>query len=67
MSTSNQSKPNSVLIAVRDNLISSPIPELQTDCEIVWCRLDIVGHKAIYLTLYYNPKTLNEEGYIQLI
>ncbi|CAC5379034.1 unnamed protein product [Mytilus coruscus] len=55
-----------VLIAVQDNLISSPVPELHTDCEIVWCKLELVGHKAIYLTSYYNPKTFNEEGYIQV-
>lgn len=29
-----------VLIAVKDNLISSPATELHTDfCEIVWCKL----------------------------
>jgi len=54
-----------VLLAVRDNLISSPVPELQTDCEIIWCKLELVGHKAIYLTSYYNPKTSNEESYRQ--
>ena len=55
-----------VYIAVRDNLISSPVPALQTDCEIVWCKLEIIGHKAIYLTIYYNPKTSNEEGTFNL-
>ncbi|CAC5423219.1 unnamed protein product [Mytilus coruscus] len=54
-----------VLVAVRDNLISSPVTELQTDCEMVWCKLELVGHKAIYLTSFYNPKTSNEEGYKQ--
>ena len=54
-----------VLLAVRDNLISSPVPELQTDCEIIWCKLELVGYKAIYLTSYYNPKTSNEESYSQ--
>ena len=54
-----------VLLAVRDNLISSPVPELQTDCEIIWCKLELVGHKAIYLTSYYNTKTSNKESYSQ--
>ena len=54
-----------VLLAVRDNLISSPVSELQTDCEIIWCKLELVGHKVIYLTSYYNPKTSNEESYRQ--
>jgi hypothetical protein len=54
-----------LLLAVRDNLISSPVSELQTDCEIIWCKLELVGHKVIYLTSYYNPKTSNEESYRQ--
>ena len=32
---------------------------------MVWCKLELVGHKAIYLTSFYNPKTSNEEGYKQ--
>ncbi|VDI40776.1 Hypothetical predicted protein [Mytilus galloprovincialis] len=54
-----------VVVAVRDNLISSPVTELQTDCEMVWCKLELVGYKAVYLTSFYNPKTSNEEGYKQ--
>jgi hypothetical protein len=41
------------------------VPELQTDCEIVWCKLELVGHKTIYLSCFYNPKTSNENGYLE--
>ena len=41
------------------------MPELHTDCEIVWCKLELVGHKSIYLSTFYNPKTSNEEGFKQ--
>lgn len=54
-----------VLVAVCDNLISSPVTELQTDYEMVWCKLELVGHNAIYLTSIYNPKTSNKEVYKQ--
>ncbi len=54
-----------VLIAVKDSLITSAVPELHTDCEIVWCKLEIVGHKTLYLSAYYNPKTSNTIGYVE--
>jgi hypothetical protein len=49
-----------VLIAVKDTYIATAVPELHTDCEIVWCKLELVGHKAVYLSCYYNPKTNND-------
>jgi hypothetical protein len=52
-----------VLLAVKDTLLTSAVPELQTNCEIVWCKLEIVGHKTVYLSTYYNPKTSNEESF----
>ena len=55
-----------VLIAVKNNYIATATPELQTECEIVWCKLELVGHKAIYLCSYYNPRTSNEESINQL-
>ncbi|CAC5403609.1 unnamed protein product [Mytilus coruscus] len=45
-----------VLVAIKDTYITTAVPELQTDCEIVWCKLELIGHKAIYLSSYYNPK-----------
>ncbi|CAG2205559.1 unnamed protein product [Mytilus edulis] len=55
-----------VLVAIKDTYITTAVPELQTDCEIVWCKLELIGHKAIYLSSYYNPKTSNENGYLEL-
>jgi hypothetical protein len=52
-----------VLLAVKDTLLTSAVPELQTNCEIVWCKLEIVGHKTVYLSTYYNPKTSNEGSF----
>ena len=53
-----------VIIAVKNELLTSAVPEFETDCEIVWCKLNLVGHRAIYLSCFYNPKTSNEEGYL---
>ena len=38
-----------VLIAVKNTYIATATPELQTECEIVWCRLELVVHKVIYI------------------
>ena len=46
-----------VLIAVKHNYIATATPELKSECEIVWCKLELVGEKAIYLCSYYNPRT----------
>jgi hypothetical protein len=53
-----------VIIAVKDSFITSAVPEFETDCEITWCKLDIVGHKSLYLSCFYNPRNRNEEGYV---
>ncbi|CAG2250654.1 unnamed protein product [Mytilus edulis] len=55
-----------VLVAIKDTYITTALRELQTDCEIVWCKLELIGHNAIYLSSYYNPKTSNENGYLEL-
>jgi hypothetical protein len=52
-----------VLIGVKDTYITSSVPELQTDCEIVWCKMEIVEYNTVYLSAYYNTKTANERGY----
>ncbi|VDI18173.1 Hypothetical predicted protein [Mytilus galloprovincialis] len=54
-----------VLIAVNDAYITSSVHELQTDCKIVSCKMEIIGHKTVYLSSYYNPKTSNEKGYTE--
>ncbi|CAC5418759.1 unnamed protein product [Mytilus coruscus] len=46
-----------VLIAVNDAYITSSVPELQTGCEIVWCKMEIIGHKTVYLSkVNLNPR-----------
>jgi hypothetical protein len=48
------------VIAVKDTYIATAVPELHTDCKIIWCKLELIGHKAVYLSCYYNPKANNE-------
>ncbi|VDI53473.1 Hypothetical predicted protein [Mytilus galloprovincialis] len=54
-----------VILAVNDTYITSSVPKLQTDCEIIWCKMEIIGHKTVYLSSYYYPKTSHEKGYTE--
>ena len=51
-----------VLIAINDKYLSSEIPELDTDCEIIWCKIQQKGNKDLYICSYYNPKTSDSES-----
>jgi hypothetical protein len=34
-----------VFIAISNDILSTPVHELQTDCEIVWAKISLVGRK----------------------
>ena len=53
-----------VIIAVKNHMLASAVPEFETECEVVWCKLNVLGHKTIYLSTFYNPKTSTEEGFL---
>ena len=36
-----------VMLAITKDIISSEVPELKTDCEIVWAEIDIVGSSKL--------------------
>ena len=44
-----------VFVATSDRIISYEIPELDTDCEIVWAGLHISGSMTLYLASFYKP------------
>ena len=43
-----------VLIAIKNTLISEPVPELHTDCEIVWAKINLVGAKTLNYTYHHT-------------
>jgi len=51
-----------VLIAIKNTLLSTDIPELQTDCEIIWAKIQLVGAKTLLICCYYQPKTSDEHS-----
>src|SRR5437870_144741 len=55
-----------VFIAVSDKYIASHQPELDTDCEILWIKLETVGSKCTYIGAFYRPNE-NDESSLQLL
>ena len=44
-----------VFIAFRRDLLCTEAPELDTKCEIIWCKLNIIGCRTLYLGSFYRP------------
>ena len=41
---------------------SEDVPELDTDCEIIWTKLHLVGNSTVYLCSYYRHHVSDEES-----
>ena len=48
-----------VMIAVRNNLLSSACPDLDTNCELVWANIELLGARNLYVEAYYRPPSAN--------
>ena len=44
-----------VLIATAEDLVCTRVPELETDCEIVWVRVKIRGQHSLLICSFYRP------------
>ena len=44
-----------VFIAFRRDLLCTESPELDANCEIIWCKLNILGCRTLYLGSFYRP------------
>ena len=44
-----------VIIAVKKTLIATRESELETDCEIMWCKLKLAGKKTMHIGAFYRP------------
>ena len=39
--------------------MASERKQFQTDCEILWVKIELVGTRPIYIAAYYRPKQNN--------
>ena len=44
-----------VFIAVRDDFVSAHVADFDTNCKIIWVKLDTSSCKNVYLALFYHP------------
>ena len=49
------SKGGGVFIAVSDKYIVSHQPQLETECELLWIKLETTGNKSTYIGAFYRP------------
>ena len=56
-----QSKGGGVLILVRNDMVASCVPELDTDTELLWVKLQIVNTKPVYIGVFYRQPKLGAE------
>ena len=42
------------MIAVTNDLISSVVIDLDTDCKILWVQIDLIGTKSLHIGSFYR-------------
>ena len=55
-----------VLICVIKWLISDPVPEVETDCEILWVKINLVGVNSLLVGAFYRPHMQDDKAVEQL-
>ena len=45
-----------VFVLVSGTVVCSEQPQLKSDCETIWVKLEIVGSRSLYIAAYYKPK-----------
>ena len=48
-------KGGGVFILVKDTLVASRQKTLETDCEVIWVKIEAAQSKPVYLAAYYRP------------
>ena len=54
-----------VFIAFKRDLLCTENPELDTNCEIVWCKMNIIGCRTLYLGSFYRPPDKIDNDYLE--
>ena len=54
-----------VFITFKRDLLCTATPELDTNCEIVWCKMNINGCRTLYLGSFYRPPDKIDNDYLE--
>ncbi len=51
-----------VFVAIRYLFMLSQVTELESECEMVWAKLEIISSKCTYIGSFYHPHTENYDN-----
>ena len=54
-----------VFIAFKPDLLCTETLELGTNCEVVWCTMNIIGCRTLYLDYFYRPTDKIDNDYLE--
>ena len=54
-----------VFIAFKRDLLCTETPELDTNCEIIWCKMNIIGCRTLYLGSFHQPPDKIDNDYLE--
>ena len=63
---SKASRRGGVFVLVRNGLICSEQPQFKTKCELLWVKLELTGHRPLFIGAYYRPREDDLEGLQEL-
>jgi hypothetical protein len=57
-----------VFVAISNtfNIVATTEYSLDTDCEIIWCKISIVGSKPLFIASFYRPPNENVDALLAL-
>lgn len=55
-----------VFIMVKSDITVTPIPEADTNCEILWCKIQSPGNKTQLIGSFYKPPDADDNALIEL-
>ena len=56
-----------VFILAKKDLVAEAATELDTNCELIWCKIQILGSKIIHVGSYYRPHIEDEESLVLVL
>ena len=54
-----------VFAAFKGDLLCTETPELDTNCELIWCKLNIIGCRTLYFGSFYRPPDQIDTEYLE--
>ena len=54
-----------VFIAFRRDILCTETLELDSKCEVIWCKLNIIGCRTLYLGSFYRSQNRTEKEYLE--